>query len=174
MVLWQLTTVFGLLSLLSFGGGNAIVPQMYADSVVAHHWVDATEFARFFALGRLAPGPTMNMSALIGYATAGFAGALVAAAALFVPAGLIVYVLGRMWRKLHGNAWRDRIASGFAPVVAGLIWAGIPPVAGGSISLQAPATIAIAVAAAVLMLATKVNQALVVLGAGVLGFVLFR
>ncbi len=172
MVLRQLGAVFGVLSLLSFGGGNAIVPQMYADTVSRHHWITAAGFARDFALGRLAPGPTMNMSALIGYATAGFAGAAVAVVALFVPAGIIVYVLGRMWRKLHGHAWRDRIAAGFAPVVAGLIWAGIPPVASGAITV--PATIAIAAAAAVIMLTTKVNQALVVLGAGVLGLVLFR
>jgi len=172
MVLWQLGAVFGVLSLLSFGGGNAIVPQMYADTVVQHHWIASSTFARFFALGRLAPGPTMNMSALIGYAAAGFAGAAVAAAALFVPAGLIVYALGRMWRRLHGHAWRDRIAAGFAPVVAGLIWAGIPPVASGAIT--APATIAIALAAAAIVLTTKVNQALVVVGAGLVGFVLFR
>jgi chromate transporter len=172
MVLWQLASVFGVLSLLSFGGGNAIVPQMYADTVTQHHWVTAAMFARDFALGRLAPGPTMNMSALIGFTAGGFAGAAVAAFALFVPAGIIVYVLGRLWRKLHGNAWRDRIAAGFAPVVAGLIWAGIPPVASGAITV--PATIAIAVAAAVVTLTTKVNQAVVVLGAGVLGLVLFR
>jgi chromate transporter len=172
MVLWQLGAVFGVLSLLSFGGGNAIVPQMYADAVTQHHWITSSTFARDFALGRLAPGPTMNMSALIGYATAGFAGAAVAAIALFVPAGIIVYALGRMWRRLHGLAWRDRIAAGFAPVVAGLIWAGIPPVAAGAIN--APATIVIAVAAAAIVLATKVNQALIVVGAGLLGFVLFR
>ncbi len=170
--MWQLAAVFGVLSLLSFGGGNAIVPQMYADAVDQHHWLTATEFARFYALGRLAPGPTMNMSALIGYAAAGFAGAAIATTALFVPAGLLVYGLGRMWRRLHGNAWRDRIANGLAPVVAGLIWAGIPPVVRGAITT--PTTIAIAVAAAVIMLTTKVNQALVVLAAGVLGVVLFR
>jgi len=172
MVLWQLAAVFGVLSLLSFGGGNAIVPQMYADGVVQHHWVTTTEFARFFALGRLAPGPTMNMSALLGWRAAGLAGAAVAAAALFVPAGIIVYALGRLWRRLHGNAWRDRIAAGFAPVVAGLIWASIPPVAGGAITNVA--TIVIAALAAVLMLTTKVNQALVVLGAGALGFAFLR
>ena len=172
MTLWQLGAVFGLLSLLSFGGGNAIVPQMYADTVDHQRWITAAEFARYFALARLAPGPTMNMSALIGYRVAGFAGAALAAIALFVPAGLIVYGLGRLWRKLHGNAWRDRVAAGFAPVVAGLIWAAIPPMARGAIS--APSTIAIAIVAAVLMLTTRVNQALVVLGAGVAGFVLFR
>jgi len=39
MIYWQLVAVFAVLSVLGFGGGNAIVPQMYADVVTHHHWI---------------------------------------------------------------------------------------------------------------------------------------
>lgn len=172
MPFWNLFAVFASLSLLSFGGGNALVPQMYADAVVRYHWVTTEQFSRFFALARLAPGPTMNMSTLIGYAVAGYPGAIIATAALFLPAALIVYLLGRAWRHFHAHPWRDHFAGAFAPVVLGLVWAGIPPIARGAV--DAPATVAIAVVAGVLLYATKVNQAVVILAAGAIGLVGLR
>lgn len=171
MILRQLALVFGILSFLSFGGGNAVIPQLHADAVEQQHWIDSAEFSRFFALARLAPGPTMQMSALIGYAVAGLAGAVVAISALFVPAALLVFWLGRVWGRLHGHPWRDRVAAGLGPVVLGLVWAGIPPVASGAI--DGPATLAIAGVTTLVMLTTEVNQAVVVLGAGVLGWLAF-
>jgi chromate transporter len=172
MNLWNLAGVFALLSIFSFGGGNATVPQMFADSVQRYHWITAGEFARFFALGKLAPGPTLTMGTLIGYAVAGLSGAAVATAALLVPAGAITYALGRLWHRLQGWPWRERFARCIGPVVLGLIWAGGVAVAQGG--LDGPATIAIAAAATAVMLATRVNQALLMLAAGVIGAVVFR
>jgi chromate transporter len=145
---------------------------MYADSVVTHHWITAADFARFYALGKLAPGPTMTMGTLIGYAVGGLAGAAVASAALLVPAGAIVYALARLWHRLRDNPLRDRFARALGPVVLGLIWAGAAAIAQGAV--EGPQTIAIAVIAAMLMLATRWNQALLMLAAGVAGAVLFK
>jgi chromate transport protein ChrA len=68
--------------------------------------------------------------------------------------------------------WRERFARATGPVVLGLIWAGGIAVAQGAI--QGPATIAIAIAAFAVMLATKVNQAVLMLAAGAVGLVVFR
>ena len=52
----RLVFVFAILSALGFGGGNAIFPQLYVDSVDVYHWVTATQFAGDFALSaRLSP-----------------------------------------------------------------------------------------------------------------------
>ena len=170
--LWQLTAVFTVLSVFSFGGGNATIPQMYADSVRIHHWITPADFARFFALGKLAPGPTLTMGTLIGYAVAGLPGAAVATAALLVPAGTIVYALGRLWHRSRDWPLRERLGRAFGPVVLGLIWAGGVAVAEGG--LEDAATIAIAVAAMFVMLATRMNQAVLMLLAGVVGLAVFR
>jgi chromate transporter len=53
----RMALVIATLSMLGFGGGNAVFPQLYTDSVDVYHWVTAAEFSRYFALARLAPGP---------------------------------------------------------------------------------------------------------------------
>lgn len=172
MILGRLALVFAVLSLLGFGGGSAIIPQMHADAVDHYHWIGSADFSRFYALGRLAPGPTTTIAALIGYRVAGLAGASVAALAIFVPAGIVVFALGRLWERLHGHPWRDRFARGIAPVVLGLVWAGVATIGRGA--LDGPLTGVIALVAMVLMLRTKINQSLMILCAGVLGALILR
>jgi len=172
MIYWQLVAVFAVLSVLGFGGGNAIVPQMYADVVTQHHWITSVEFSRFYALSRLAPGPAMTVSALIGYTVAGFAGACVAAVAMFLPAAAFVYVLAHAWDRFHDHPGRKIFARAMIPIVLGLSWVGTVVLGRGA--LDGSATIAIALIAAGVMLRTKLNTALVVALAGVAGAVLFR
>ena len=171
-MLWQLAGVFAVLSALGFGGGNAILPQMYADVVTHHHWLTATEFSRFFALSRLAPGPAMTVSALIGYTVAGFPGAIVASIAMFVPAAAIVFGLAQLWDRFRDHPWRRIFARAMIPIVLGLSWVGTIILGRGAI--DGVATIVIALASTVVMLTTKVNTAVVILVAGVAGAVLFR
>ena len=160
------------LSLFSFGGANGVLPQMHADVVDHQHWLTSAQFARFWALGGLVPGPTLTAGALIGFYVAGLLGALVAAIALFVPAGLIDYALGVLWERLHAHSWRDHLAAAIAPVVIGLVWAGCVPLARGAIDGWQTALIT-AIAAA-LLVATRLNRALIMVAAGVAGFVWFR
>jgi len=47
--------VFAPLSLMSFGGGQAIIADMQHQTVDIHHWMTGPEFADFFALSRARP-----------------------------------------------------------------------------------------------------------------------
>jgi len=170
--LWRLTWIFTVLSLLGFGGGNAIIPQMHRDVVEHYHWITSQQFAQFYALGRLAPGPTTTMSALVGFAVAGFAGAVVAALAVFVPAGIVVAAVGRAWRRLHAHPFRDIFARGMAPVVIGLTWAGVLTIALGA--LDAPLTVGIALVVSAFTLFTKWNASAMILAAAIVGIVALR
>jgi chromate transporter len=167
MIYFRLALVFTILSLLGFGGGNAIIPQMHADAVDQYHWITSADFTRFFGLAKLAPGPTTTMGALIGYAVAGIWGAVIATVAVFVPGAVLCYIGGHLWGRFQGNPWRERFAVAIKPVVLGLIWAGVVTLARGA--TDGPFTIAIALVATAIMLRTNWNQALLVLGAGVLG-----
>jgi len=168
----RLALIFTILSLLGFGGGNAIIPQMHADVVDHYHWITSTDFARFYGLGKLSPGATTTMAALVGYAVAGLLGAVIATLAVFVPAGLVVFGTGHIWGKLRGNPWRERVARAIKPVVLGLIWAGVFTLARGVVG--GPIAIAMAAAATALMLFTEWNQALMVLAAGAIGAVVLH
>ncbi len=172
VVLVRLASVMALLSVLSFGGANAILPQMHADVVDHQHWITSAEFARFWALGQMVPGPTLTVGALIGFVVAGLVGAVVASFAIFVPAGAIAYVVGCLWDRFHAHPWRDPLAAGFAPVVLGLIWAGCATLLRGAI--DGGATVLIAAAACGLILTTNINRVAIILAAGAVGYVWLR
>jgi len=143
---------------------------MHADVVEHLHWIDSEQFSRFVALAMLAPGPLLNMGALIGFSVAGLPGAAVATAALFLPAAVVVF--GRMWQRFAGHPWREAFARGLGPVVLGLFWAGVLAIGQGGV--QGPVALGIAVVVGILAIATKINQALLVLGAAAAAMVTLR
>jgi chromate transporter len=168
----ELVSVFVVLSLLGFGGGNAIIPQMFAESVHHYHWLTASQFSQFYAMARMAPGPTTTVSALVGYAVAGLPGAAVAAGAMFIPAGIAVTIGGALWSRLGEHPFRKIFAAGMAPVVIGLLWSGTLVIASGGV--QSWRAGLIAALALVLTLRTKVSVVILILGAGALGMLFLR
>lgn len=120
-----LVLVFAPLSLLSFGGGQAIVPEILHQTVTVHGWLSGTQFADLFAIARAAPGPSTLIAALIGWQVAGLAGAVVATIAIFGPSSLVVYAVGRWWQRHEGSPVRRAVERGLAPVAVGLIFAGV-------------------------------------------------
>ena len=162
---WQLVWVFGTASLLSFGGGNSIVPELQAQTV-ARHWVTAQQFADNFAIAQVAPGPSSLLVTLLGYRAAGLAGALVATAAMIVPSAVLVYITARIWRGSEGARWRAALERGVAPIAVALAaTSGI--VIASSVDQGAWAA-GLSLAAALLLGSTKLNPSVVVLGGGVL------
>ncbi len=162
---WQLVLIFGTSSLLSFGGGNSIVPELQRQTV-AQHWVTAQQFADNFAIAQVAPGPSSLLVTLLGYRAAGLAGALLATFAMILPAALLVYVTGRLWYRSSGAKWHLALERGLAPIAVGLA-ATSGVVVARSVD-QGGFQLGLSLAAAVLLSVTKVNPALVVLGGGVL------
>ena len=65
---------------------------------------------------------------------AGWAGALTATVALYLPSSLLVYGAARMWGRWRGSPWHSAVERGLAPIAAGLVLAGglaVLEVAGG-------------------------------------------
>ena len=111
-----LAIVFAPLSLLSFGGGNAVLADIATQAITVHHWTSEREFADLFALSRAAPGPGSMLATLIGWNLAGIAGALVATLAYYVPSALLVYGVARMWGRWRGTLWHSAVERGVAPI----------------------------------------------------------
>jgi chromate transporter len=120
----SLALVFAPLSLFSFGGGGAVVAEIAHQAVSVHGWTKPGEFADLFAISRAAPGPGTMLSALIGWQVAGWAGALAASAALYLPSSLLVYMIGRLWGRWRGSTWHTAVERGLAPIAAGLVLSG--------------------------------------------------
>jgi chromate transporter len=166
------------------GGGMAAYPEMQTLTVNVHHWITEDQLAHFYSLGQMAPGPNLNMVAAIGERVAGLAGAIAVILAFYAPTGLFALIIGRLWIRLEQWPWRTSIQEGLAPTALGLMLAGLITFGKTALRLgHAPIAfgvglnwIAVAMAALVLILVlrTKINPALLVLGCGILGAFTFR
>lgn len=164
LLAWHICMVFGAASLLSFGGGNAIVPQLQLQTVVEYGWLTAGQFADNFAIAQVAPGPSVLLVTLLGYQAAGLAGALLATVAMILPAAIVVAVVSRVWSIGEHSRWHLAVEHGLAPIAIGLIAASGLVIAQGINS--GPVFWVISTAATFLLSLTKLNPAFVVLGGG--------
>lgn len=114
-----LAALFGGLSLLAFGGGNAVVASMQR-AAVANHWTTGAQFLDLFALSRASPGPGSLIAALVGQQAAGLAGALVASVSMFAPSSTLVAIAAGIWRRHERSRLRFRIERALIPVAIGL------------------------------------------------------
>ena len=119
----QLATVYLQLSLLAFGGTNAVIPEMQRQVVDVHHWMTAREFASLYALAQAAPGPNMMVVSLIGWRVAGIWGALVTTAAVAAPSSVLTLLVSGAWFRFRDAGWRRALQAGLRPVTAGLVMA---------------------------------------------------
>lgn len=167
----QLCAVFGITSLMAFGGGNAVIPQFEQQTVQVYHWLTAQQFTDSFAIAQAAPGPSTLIVSLLGFRAGGVWGALIATAAMVIPTGLIVYALARIWDRGHGDKpVRHAFQDGLAPITVGLIFAGGVVVARHAESNWIQ--LAMTLVATVVLIATRINPLIVAITCGFMGFVL--
>ncbi|MFB7055363.1 chromate transporter [Streptomyces vinaceus] len=159
----QLASVFSQLSLLSFGGGNAILPELQRQAVNVHSWATPQQFHSLFGLAQAAPGPNLMIVTLLGWHAAGLGGALVATLAMVGPSALVAAIVTRLWHRLRDRSWQRTIQASVTPVSAGLVAAGALFAVRAS---TATVTGAVIIVVATALAATKRVHPLAILGAG--------
>jgi chromate transporter len=163
----SLGLVFAQLSLLAFGGANAVLPEMQRLVVDTHHWLDPREFAAMFALAQAAPGPNMMVVSLIGWRVAGLSGALVSTVAVALPSSVLTYLVSGAWHRFRDASWRRALQVGLRPVTVGLI------TASAALLIRSTTigwgTALVTLIGTVLFLATRLHPLLVLAAATALG-----
>lgn len=167
-----LIRVFAYLSLLTIGGGMAAYPEMKVLVVDVHRWLTSDQLVHVYSTGQMAPGPNMMMVAEVGQLVGGFAGALAAALAFFLPTGFLTFGVGRLWTRLANWPWRDSIQKGLAPVAIGLAVAGL--ITFGKTSINGWVTAAVALATFLVIYRTQLNPLWMILAGGVVGVIALR
>jgi len=167
----SLLAVFVPLSLLSVGGGQAVIPEIHRQVVLGQGWITEAQFVADYAISRMSPGPSSLIVTLIGYQAGGLLGGLLATLAIFLPSSLLMYALVRVWSRHRGARWQRAVENGLAPVAAGLILAScvtlLRAAAGG---WMVPA---VAVASAGILMTDKVSP-LWLIGGGAVVFLVFQ
>ena len=165
-LLWGLVTVFAPLSLVTIGGGQAVIADYHRQVVDLHGWMSEADFVSAFAVSRMAPGPGSLLVTLIGWHVAGFWGAVVATIAIFGPTAILIYGIAHIWRRSSGARWQRALEAGLRPVAAGMILASVYVLMGALEGGWVARAIALA-ATAVLML-TPVNPLALLAGGAVI------
>ena len=122
--LLALVAVFVPFSLMSIGGGSAIIAGIQNEAVTVQGWVTPREFIDLFAISRAAPGPGLMLATLIGWKVGGWLGAIGATLALFLPSSLLCYAVLKMTNAHRDRKWHRAVRQGLAPVGIGLMIAG--------------------------------------------------
>ncbi len=166
-VLTSLLAIFSQLSLLAFGGGNVVIPEMQRQVVEVHGWMGTAAFTSLFALAQAAPGPNLMICALIGWQVAGLPGALVSMAGIVAPASLLTAITVSVWDRFRAAPWRRAVQSGIVPVTVGLVGASASLIVAGADTDWALAAITAMVV--VLSMTTKLHPLWMLGGGALLG-----
>jgi chromate transporter len=108
-----------------FGSGLAIVPFLYSGVVKEHAWLTEQQFLDAVAVAMITPGPVVITVGFIGFLVGGFPGAVVAAAATFLPCYLLTIIPAPYFRK-HGKqpsivAFVDGVTAAAVGALAGAV-----------------------------------------------------
>jgi chromate transporter len=154
---------------LSYGGGFVIIPLMRADAVEHYHWMTDAQFLNAVALGQITPGPVVHTVAVVGYAAAGVAGGLLAAAVAFAPSFAFVLLGAHRFDRLRGNANVRAFLDGAGPAAIGAILGSAIPL---TAALTQPWQFAVLAGAAILLLPLRRGVVLTLLAAAAVGVLL--
>ena len=93
MILFELFLGFLLIGCFSFGGAYGAIP-LIREVVLYFGWLEEEKLSYMIAVSESTPGPIMvNMATYIGSSQAGVPGALIATAAVVLPAFLIIILI---------------------------------------------------------------------------------
>ncbi len=159
--------------LLTFGGAYTVIPFLQQDAVVRGGWMTNGQFLDGIALGGILPAPLIIFSTFVGYFGGGPLGALAMTFGIFLPAFSFTLIghdyLERLIENKAVHSFLDGVTAGVVGIIAAttvvLLRQGITSI---------PAAIIFALAlVAVYRWKARWSAAGIVLGAGLLGLLLF-
>jgi len=156
------------LAFIAFGGVSSVLPALHHLAVNEAGWMTDREFANFFALSSICPGPNFLVFTLIGYKAAGFAGAVTSTFALCAPTSYLTYLAIGVWERFR-TRWRAAVREGLVPVTVGFVGvSAVLLVRASDVSIPAYAVTVVTVLVAML---TKINPLWVFAPAALFGAV---
>lgn len=123
MILWELFLGFLKVGCFSFGGAYSAIP-LIRDVVRANGWMTEETLADLIAVSESTPGPIMvNLATFIGNTQGGILGAVIATAAVVLPAFLIILLLTALLKATLKNRWVQAVLNGLIPCILAMILA---------------------------------------------------
>ena len=174
MICWQLICVYLKIGVFGFGGGYAMLSLIQFEIVERYHWLTLQQFTDVVAISQMTPGPIgINSATYIGYTVTGnIWGAVIATVAVCLPSFLMVLFISYFFVKFKNNKYVNAAMSGLLPMSVALIGAAALLLMNKDNFIDYK-SILIFVAAFFLTWKYKVHPILMILLAGVMGFILY-
>ncbi len=160
--------------LLTFGGAYTVLPFLQNDAVMVGRWMTNEEFLDGVALSGILPAPFIIFSTFVGYLGGGSLGALVLTIGIFFPAFAFTLVGHRYVEQLITNERVHNFLDGVTAGVVGMIAATAFTLFRVGVRDLTTLVIFGLTFGALYAWKAKGAVAVVVLGAGVFGLLLFR
>jgi chromate transporter len=157
----------------TFGSGLAVVPFLHQGLVNSHHWLSDQQFVDCVALGIISPGPVVIIGTVAGYLVFGLTGALVATVAIFLPAFVLVVLLGRTYRRHADRPRLKGFVSGATAAASGAIAGAAIVIAKGIVNDAASVAIVAVSLALLLQKRVRVPEPALIAATAVVGLIAF-
>ena len=168
---WTLLKSTFVLSAFTIGGGYVIVPLMQKKFVEELGWIDKEEMLDLVALGQSMPGAlAINTSILVGYRISGILGAFVTVLGTVSPPLLIITIISYFYQNFRDNAFIDALMLGMQIGVVAVILNVVYNMAKDVFQTKDMINVLILLGAFVAGFIFEVNVILIILVAGVLGY----
>lgn len=167
--LWSLFIFFMKAGSFVFGSGLAIVPFLHGGVVEQYQWLNEKQFLDAVAVAMITPGPVVITVAFIGFLVAGFSGACIAAAGTFIPCYLFTVIPAPHFSKWAKNRYVHAFVTGVTTAAVGAIGGAVIVLGRNALVDTTAALLCLAAFAAILKF--RIPEPLVILSAGMLGWV---
>ena len=160
--------------LLTFGGAYTVIPFLQRDAVVVGQWMTNLQFLDGLALSGILPAPLVIFSTFVGYLGGGPVGALAMTAGIFLPAFAFTLIGHTYLEKMTENKALHTFLDGVTAGVVGLIATTSITLLSAAVKDVPTATIFALALLTLYLWKAKAAVLGVVLGAGVVGLLLFQ
>ncbi|WP_373231474.1 chromate transporter [Cohnella sp.] len=109
---------------LVFGGGHVVLPLLERE-VVPTEWVSSEDFLAGYGAAQAVPGPLFTFAGYLGAMANGISGALIATAAIFLPAFLLIIGALPFWNSLRTSPKVQGALIGINAAVVGILLAAL-------------------------------------------------
>ena len=161
------------IGLFTFGGGYAMIPLIEAEIVNRKNWISKEDFLDLLAVAQSCPGVfAINISVFIGYRLRGVKGGLLCALGTALPSFIIILLIAMFFHQFKDNPYVAAMFRGIRPAVVALI--AIPTFNMAKKAKLNHYTFWIPVVSALLIWLLGVSPILIILAAGICGFIYGR
>lgn len=172
MSLWKLYRVFAEMGAVCFGGGYAMLSLVQRVVVEEHGWATEEELMDYYAIGQCTPGIiAVNVASFIGHKHRGVPGAIAASLGFVSPSIFFITLIAAFLESFASNVYVAHALAGIRVCVCVLILNSV--LALGKKAIKNKISWVIFLIATVLAAFTEVPTVAIVLGAGIIGYILY-